>query len=339
MGGYIGKVGDLEWETTFPDSVKFKCVRCGFCCFGTNIRVSKNELSNFESQYIEPVSHPLLGFGFRIKGTSKGKCPFLENKGKDCNLYAKRPNMCREYPFKVSFVNKNKAYIDLIRECKSVILEDNDMENTVDFNEMVKNHHKNHQDKLVDVNKIMVDEKELSIGWNELLDDLDADELYERLNEKEFSAKEFFEKIKNQLTKEFPYRSYDINDDVFYKIYCEADCMVFDYDYKQMKINVNTLQNKMFSDNNTMKDYLNHFWQRKTSVIDLSLVKHYTKKELSMLLEEVIDKMLQMLLMLANAIAEKNNNKEIKEADSKEAIFVMDSPLLTVTSDIMKNTL
>ena len=123
----------VEWETTFDQSIKFKCTNCGYCCDSSNVILSFEDIPNIPVEFQELRDDGKV----YIKGTDHARCPFLTTNTL-CSIYEKRPYVCREYPFKVSFVSKNKAYIDLIHACESIVKEDYLPDNEIDFSFLVR---------------------------------------------------------------------------------------------------------------------------------------------------------------------------------------------------------
>lgn len=143
----------INWQTTFDQSLKFKCIRCGLSCIGTEVQVTDKEIEKIKEvsnkEFYEEYTTP---FGNKRKRLKKigNKCIFLDDN-LNCTIYPNRPLLCREYPFKILFTAKNNAVIDMTSHCGCMIRKEFTRENQVDFGELVKDHYLNAQDDTKDL--------------------------------------------------------------------------------------------------------------------------------------------------------------------------------------------
>jgi len=135
----------INWQTTFEQSVKFRCIRCGLSCIGADVQLTEKEIKliqeKIKEDFYEEYTTPFGNKRKRLRKSGK-RCIFLDDK-MNCRIYPIRPLLCREYPFKVLFTNKNNAVIDITSHCGCIITKDFDNENKVDFGEIVKEHYIN----------------------------------------------------------------------------------------------------------------------------------------------------------------------------------------------------
>lgn len=109
-------------NVTFPDSVGFRCRKCGLCC-----REQPADLNEKEQQQIEAKG--FTGFsvdraadgleGLFIRRKKDGSCFFL-TKDNECRIYDIRPAGCRIQPFTITDwdYEKNTIELDLPAECR-----------------------------------------------------------------------------------------------------------------------------------------------------------------------------------------------------------------------------
>ncbi|TAL52729.1 MAG: YkgJ family cysteine cluster protein [Nanoarchaeota archaeon] len=132
---------EVRWETTFDESIKFKCTNCGYCCTSSNVEISKDEILGIKGlgkkSFTEEFVNEEHENSTRIKNTDKDPCLFLNEK-KLCNVYEHRPSVCRLYPFKLVPVSDGLVKIDTTYSCKSMLTKHFSKENEVDFGEIVK---------------------------------------------------------------------------------------------------------------------------------------------------------------------------------------------------------
>ena len=131
----------IAWETTFDQSMKFKCSMCGYSCTASNVEISKTELLRIENlgktDFYEDFANEEGKISKRFKGSDKDACLFLDEV-KKCTIYSSRPSVCRLFPFKIVPISENKVKIDVTYGCKSMMNKNFSSENEVDYSEMVK---------------------------------------------------------------------------------------------------------------------------------------------------------------------------------------------------------
>ncbi len=145
MNPYSGQIEingqTINWETTFDQSLKFKCSMCGYSCTSSNVEVSKPELLRIENigkiGFSEVFVNDEGKTSNRLKGSDKDPCLFLSDE-KKCTIYEHRPSVCRLFPFKIVPISPTKVKIDITYGCKSVMNNYYSEENEVDYAEMVK---------------------------------------------------------------------------------------------------------------------------------------------------------------------------------------------------------
>ena len=146
-----GKV--INWQTTFDQSVKFKCIRCGLSCIGADVQLTEKEIEKIKSvtekEFYEEYTTPFGNMRRRLKKINN-RCIFLDDK-LNCTIYQNRPLLCREYPFKVLFTAKNTSVIDTTLHCSCIIKKEFTKENEVDFGQLVKDHYLNSPEDAEDV--------------------------------------------------------------------------------------------------------------------------------------------------------------------------------------------
>jgi len=119
----------LNFENvTFPDSVGFRCRKCGLCC-----REQPADLCEKEHQQIEAkgftgfsVDNAADGLeGLFIRRKKDGSCFFL-TKDNECRIYDIRPAGCRIQPFTIKDWNYEKDTIKLALpskcRCKGILV-------------------------------------------------------------------------------------------------------------------------------------------------------------------------------------------------------------------------
>ncbi len=133
----------FNWHTSFDDSVKFQCIRCGLSCIGTEVQVSDKEIGRIKAEtgksFFEEYTTP---FGNKKKRLKKinNRCIFLGDK-MECTIHSVKPLLCREFPFKVLFTATNQAVIDVTYGCGCMIRKDFSQDNDIDFSQLVKEHY------------------------------------------------------------------------------------------------------------------------------------------------------------------------------------------------------
>ncbi len=307
----------VDWETTFDQKVKFRCTNCGYCCEATNVVLGFEDIQNIPPEFQELRDN---GFVY-IKDTDQASCPFLSSD-KLCNVYEKRPYVCREYPFKVSFISKNKAFIDLIHSCESIVKEDYLPENEIDFSYLVrKSYYKQLLSEKPALNISFLSDQEIKqllkepYDWNEL-----KQKLFPLL--KETSAK--------------PYKTMDLYTDKFYLITAEGD--VIKAAHKE--INKELLSNKTLTEEAhfMLYSYISMLFTRKLTQLDFAAAKQALNSSISdkELQKRAINRLYLTMLFFLNIIAEKNSHNTITSQDVKEAIFLLDATFLTPMEGIIE---
>lgn len=117
-------------DFTYPENVKFKCVRCGVCCGDTKQKTRRILLLRSEVEKIASFTcRPILDFSveiedgdpyvYEMKKSKEGKCVFL--KDDQCSIYSLRPLICVFYPFELKFnENKDSHSFDFTFECPGI---------------------------------------------------------------------------------------------------------------------------------------------------------------------------------------------------------------------------
>jgi Fe-S-cluster containining protein len=113
----------------YPDSVRFRCIKCGICCGDTDENVRHILLLTSEAEQISKSTlKPTSQFAAKISGrepfkfemkkrTEDGKCIFLENTL--CTIYSVRPLICRFYPFELSSESGKHRFL-FTEECPGI---------------------------------------------------------------------------------------------------------------------------------------------------------------------------------------------------------------------------
>jgi len=308
---YSGETCGVKWISTFSTDVKFKCQNCNFCCTGANVNLLGDDISKIDKKYLEEHEH-----GFSLKQKKDGKCIFLKE---NCTNYKNRPIVCHEYPFKVTFVKPNLAYIDLMYSCAGVIKRDWSHENTVDFNELVKS-------KIgIDISRLNSD---FSLNWTKINNFSNLLDVYKIFALDEQVSFDYFEKkfsrfYNSYLLNNSPYQSLNLTNNKLY--YLEN----FKITEKSMTEGAKTI----------FRDYINNFWQRKTTILDFFYALDYLKKanvkiSIPELKIQVAKRIVLPLQYFSLAIADINKNDLITEKDAKETIFALDCSLFTPMDSI-----
>ena len=309
----------VEWETTFDQSVKFKCTNCGYCCDSSNVILSFEDFPNIPVEFQELREDSKT----YIKGTDHSRCPFLSQDNL-CNIYEKRPYVCREYPFKVTFVSNNKAYIDLIHACESIVKEDYLPDNEVDFSFLVRKSYY----------KQLLAEKP-SLNFDFLSDEEIKRILSEPCDWQELKHK-LFELLKQ--TSQKPYKTMDLYTNKFYFIIAKGNNIIA----SDKEIDINTLNNKLLTDESKfmLYSYISMLFTRKLTQLDFAnsmqtLNEHSIKLSDKELQKRAINRLYLTMLFFLNIIAEKNAHNSITSLDVKEAIFLLDTTFLAPMEGII----
>jgi Fe-S-cluster containining protein len=139
-GSIVVEGKGIDYETTFPDSTKFKCTRCGYCCSSQAIEFSKDEVEKIKKatgKKDEELGErdEIFSKDSLLKPANK-RCVFLNEK-KLCDVYGSRPLSCRSFPFIINFIAEDKAVIDVSHECVSIARQDANVLD-YDFDEFVR---------------------------------------------------------------------------------------------------------------------------------------------------------------------------------------------------------
>jgi len=309
----------VEWETTFDQKVKFKCTNCGYCCDSSNVMLSFEDMPNIPVEFQELRDDEKT----YIKDTAHSRCPFL-TKDTLCNIYEKRPYVCREYPFKVTFVSNNKAYIDLIHACESIVKEDYLPDNEVDFSFLVRKSYY----------KQLLAEKP-SLNFNFLSDEEIKQILSEPYDWEELKHKLF---LLLTQTSQKPYKTMDLYTNKFYFIIAKGNKIIAG----DKEIDVNALNNKLLTDEAKfmLYSYISMLFTRKLTQLDFAntiqtLNEHSIKLTDKELQKRAINRLYLTMLFFLNIIAEKNSHNSITSLDVKEAIFLLDTTFLAPMEGII----
>lgn len=120
----------LKDEFSYPENVRFFCLKCGTCCGDTELKqrhilLMKSEaekISKLEGLQIADFAEKHKGRGpylFEIKKTKdRGQCLFLKNNR--CAIYSKRPMICRFYPFELRPTAKKRFEFLCTTECPGI---------------------------------------------------------------------------------------------------------------------------------------------------------------------------------------------------------------------------
>lgn len=113
----------------YPNTVHFRCMKCGICCGDTKEKTRHVLLLKTETEQIaEATSQPTTQFAVEINGSEPygyemkkkaedGKCVFSENNR--CRIYLVRPLICRFYPFKLDSYS-GKYIFRFTKECPGI---------------------------------------------------------------------------------------------------------------------------------------------------------------------------------------------------------------------------
>lgn len=94
----------VRFERTFEQGLRFSCTRCGACCRhvggeGIGLREKDAQRLREINSSLKKTSHPI--FSRRLE-SSNGVCSYLSESTPECEIYSKRPLVCRLYPFYLS---------------------------------------------------------------------------------------------------------------------------------------------------------------------------------------------------------------------------------------------
>lgn len=115
---------------SYPENVRFQCLKCALCCGDTKTRVRHVLLLKMEAERIsQATSKPIEELAVKIedcepyvyemrKTAKERKCVFL--KEKHCTIYALRPLICRFYPFELKNTKNGKYEFLYTKECLGI---------------------------------------------------------------------------------------------------------------------------------------------------------------------------------------------------------------------------
>lgn len=341
----------IRWQTTFSRDIKFKCLQCSYCCIAANVSLFNSDIERIGKRVKTKFYEPCPG-GHRIAGSNLKECMFNQNP--NCSIYDSRPVVCREYPFKVTFISRDKAYVDLLYGCECVAKREFDNKNNVDFNELVKNRYINQKagfDLVKNLDEIEKDinKKRWKNNINELnyltdLLDLFAVFAPEEKADFQFFTRKFFYMYKEHLKRVAPYKSVDLENGRLYSIKVKGNNIQID----KKVIEIKKLQRKKLTQEAKclLTDYLGNLWSRKTTLFDFCYALNYLHKEgvnitIHELQREAAKRLCLLLEFFLLIISEKNNNEQITERDAGETILALDSsiftPMQSIIPGVMKN--
>lgn len=86
------------WSSLQWFEVKFRCIKCGICCVGTEMELLAEDIRRIvEAGYkLEDFAVERDGV-YRLKNVD-GHCVFYEPTSRSCKIYPIRPVGCRLYP-------------------------------------------------------------------------------------------------------------------------------------------------------------------------------------------------------------------------------------------------
>lgn len=114
----------MKLEFTFETGKhRFKCTKCGKCCYPIGLTVTKREREHI----IKIINNPrmflnLTGGPFSYILQTRGRCPFLSND-KLCSIYRDRPIMCVSFPLTFAYLSEDRLLVNFIR-CEGYDAED-----------------------------------------------------------------------------------------------------------------------------------------------------------------------------------------------------------------------
>jgi Fe-S-cluster containining protein len=111
----------------YPENVRFFCTKCGICCRNTHEKFRHILLMRTEAEEIaKTLKKPVSEFAEKVKAKAPyvyemrkiaegGACVFL--KENQCTIYAKRPLICRFYPFELKNTQNQSHKFVPTEEC------------------------------------------------------------------------------------------------------------------------------------------------------------------------------------------------------------------------------
>ena len=350
----------IFWQTSFDKNFRFKCTDCGLCCGFNNVTLQPNELlqirnalttDDFSEEFADKEGIKRT----RIKGTNTGNCMFW--KEKKCSIYSNRPNPCKLYPFKIIPYTDNTFFIDFTYECPAILNNEQEKENTVDFNSLVKEYYTyfskqgvgsfsySELKKQLNVKKLETEQKWKEIVFllkncNNLFDyydticNLSVSKNNIMINNSECNNNQNimgdYDLIKIKIGNK---RAFDGE---LYCVLSHDQKILFKYDNGK-EITLNKVSKKIITING--KEYLQHYfskmWERKKLETDLlGLLKQIRDEGYNItyfdLMLELFKNRLYGLQFLLDVIAEKNKHNHIEANDIKEALLCWDLGFMNI---------
>ena len=109
---------------TFPlGKYKFKCTKCGKCCFPHSLSLTPKEKESIEPS-LKNKHKIIFDFNppFQYTLLTRGRCPFLKDD-KLCAIYNERPIVCRAFPLTFEYSPSGELFVNFIR-CEGDDVED-----------------------------------------------------------------------------------------------------------------------------------------------------------------------------------------------------------------------
>lgn len=97
------------WRSPEFFEVKFKCIKCGICCIGTEMELLPEDIER-----ITALGYKLEEFAVEKDGIYRlrnvdGHCVFYDPATSTCKIYSHRPIGCRLYPL---VFDGREVYVD-----------------------------------------------------------------------------------------------------------------------------------------------------------------------------------------------------------------------------------
>ncbi|HDN63010.1 MAG TPA: YkgJ family cysteine cluster protein [Candidatus Bathyarchaeota archaeon] len=130
MNGKIDFKGrTFKWRTSFPDSFKFECLKCAYCCGIHYPTLREDEALKIRritglklQDFIEPAFMPVSindPYQYQIKKDESGVCVFLDKKTRLCRIHRDKPLICRTWPFQIMF-RYPEIVVDVFYSCYAI---------------------------------------------------------------------------------------------------------------------------------------------------------------------------------------------------------------------------
>jgi len=85
------------WKNPEFFEVKFKCIRCGICCIGTEMELLWEDIERITKLGYRVEDFAAEKDVVRLKNVG-GHCVFYDEEKRECRIYENRPIGCRLYP-------------------------------------------------------------------------------------------------------------------------------------------------------------------------------------------------------------------------------------------------